>query len=300
VTTSPSDERAPTGKGAVELLAPAKLTTSLQVVGMRLDGFHLLDAEMVTLDLADILEVADAPDVRIAIELADGLAPGGHAIAEVPAGSENLVSRALDAVGRRAHVRLRKRIPAGAGLGGGSADAAAILRWAGCADLAVAEQLGADVPFCLVGGRAAVSGIGEVVSPLPHEDREFVLLLVPFGVETAAVYRAWDSLSGVTAASGAYGGSGGPSGSGGRPAGNDLEAAALRVEPRLVSWRDAFEERTGRTPRLAGSGSTWFVEGSMESLGIEDPSLRVRESVGRMLTARTTPAGNGAPPEERL
>ena len=80
-------------------------------------------------------------------------------------------ARALAAVGRRAHVRLDKRIPVGAGLGGGSADAAAVLRWAGCDDLAVAASLGADVPFCLVGGRARVTGIGEVVEPLPVRRR---------------------------------------------------------------------------------------------------------------------------------
>jgi 4-diphosphocytidyl-2-C-methyl-D-erythritol kinase len=162
-------------------------------------------------------------------------------------------------------------------LGGGSADAAAILRWAGCADAAVAARLGADVPFCLVGGRAAVSGIGEVLFPLPHEDRSFVLLLAPFGVETAAVYRAWDVLAGDRSA---------PSATHGPPT-NDLERAALRVEPRLAPWRDAFEQATGRPARLAGSGSTWFVEGSLESLGIGDPTLKVGGATGRMVTTRT-------------
>jgi 4-diphosphocytidyl-2-C-methyl-D-erythritol kinase len=262
----------------VELRAPAKLTTSLQVVGVRTDGLHLLEAEMVTLDLADTLEMADADDVRVTIELADGLDQAGTA--GVPAGPENLVTRALEAVGRHAHVRLRKRIPPGAGLGGGSADAAAILRWAGCTDLAAAARLGADVPFCLVGGRAAVGGIGEVVSPLSFEERDFVLLLAPFGVETASVYRAFDAMARRR-----------PSAASDRAAGgNDLEAAALAVEPRLGPWRDAFEQRTGRPARLAGSGSTWFTEGSLESLGIEDPILAVEGATGQMVTARTTPS----------
>jgi 4-diphosphocytidyl-2-C-methyl-D-erythritol kinase len=263
----------------IELWAPAKLTTSLRVVGVRSDGLHLLDAEMVTLDLADTLEVTEAVEVRVTVEPADGLEFAGAA--GVPAGPENLVTRALDAVGRQAHVRLRKRIPPGAGLGGGSADAAAILRWAGCADLSAAARLGADVPFCLVGGRAAVGGIGEVVSPLPYEERDVVLVLAPFGVETAAVYRAFDAMFGDPPTAATLGPAGG----------NDLEAAALAVEPRLGPWRDAFEQRTGRPARLAGSGSTWFTEGSLESLGIEDPILRVGGAMGRMLTARTTPAG---------
>ena len=218
--------------------APAKLTTELRVTGVRDDGFHLLDAEMVTLDLADELTFDEA---------GDGLDVVGATGLPVPADDDNLVRRALRAVGRTAFVRLEKRIPAGAGLGGGSADAAAVLRWAGRADdVALAATLGADVPFCLVGGRARVRGIGEEVVPLPFEDgdRTYTLLIPPFGVPTVAVYRAWDRL-------------GGPAGQGA----NDLEPAALVVEPRLAEYRDRLGEATGLVPTLAGSGGTWFVEG---------------------------------------
>ncbi len=100
-----------------------------------------------------------------------GGAGAGGAGAGVPAGDDNLVRRALAAAGRQAFVRLYKRIPAGAGLGGGSADAAAVLRWAGVTDLTVAARLGADVPFCLIGGRARVRGVGEQVEPLPVRRR---------------------------------------------------------------------------------------------------------------------------------
>lgn len=203
--------------------APAKLTRSLRVTGVRPDGYHLLEAEMVTLDLTDELVFSDGEN-------------------DLP--PDNLVSKALAALGREAHVRLTKRIPAGAGLGGGSADAAAVLRWAGCRDLSLAAGLGADVPFCLVGGRARVRGIGEVIEPLPFEDLVFTLLTPPLVVSTPAVYRAWDEL-------------GGPRGEG--P--NDLEPAALVVEPRLAVWRDRLGAATGQAPVLAGSGGTWFVEG---------------------------------------
>ena len=135
--------------------------------------------------------------------------------------------------------------PAGVGLGGGSSDAAAVLRWGGCADWGQAAAIGAMWPFCLVGGRARVSGIGEVVEPLPFEPLELTLVLPPFGCSTPAVYRAWDRL-------------GGPTGDGR----NDLEPAALAVEPRLAEWRDRLGEATGQVPQLAGSGSTWFVEGA--------------------------------------
>ena len=132
--------------------APAKLTLSLRIMGVRDDGYHLLDAEMVTLELHDTLTFAGG----------DGLTIGGPFAAGIATGEENLVRRALRAVGRTAAVRVDKQIPAGGGLGGGSADAAAVLRWAGCDDLDVAARLGADVPFCLAGGRARVQGVGEV------------------------------------------------------------------------------------------------------------------------------------------
>ncbi|HEX9970112.1 MAG TPA: 4-(cytidine 5'-diphospho)-2-C-methyl-D-erythritol kinase [Acidimicrobiales bacterium] len=209
----------------------AKLTRSLRVVGVREDGYHLLDAEMVALDLHD--------------ELA--FSPGSN---DLPA--DNLVSRALVAVGRSdVRVELAKRIPVGAGLGGGSADAAAVLRWAGCSDVSVAVGLGADVPFCLVGGgRARVRGIGEVVEPLPFEPLTFTLLTPPLHVSTPAVYAAWDRLGGPVAD--------GP---------NDLEPAALAVEPALAEWRDRLGDATGRVPVLAGSGGTWFVEGAFPGEG---------------------------------
>jgi 4-diphosphocytidyl-2-C-methyl-D-erythritol kinase len=214
--------------------ARAKLTRSLKVTGRRADGLHTIDAEMVTLDLAD----------ELVLDRGDGLEVVGGG-PDVPAGSTNLVIRALQAVDRRAHVHLTKRIPSGAGLGGGSADAAAVLRWAGCADLELAAGLGADVPFCVVGGRARVTGIGERVEPLEHLDLTFTLLTPPLRCSTAAVYRAWDDL-------------GGPTG----PGANDLEPAALAVVPELGAWRDRLQAATGQVPVLAGSGSTWFVEGA--------------------------------------
>jgi 4-diphosphocytidyl-2-C-methyl-D-erythritol kinase len=195
---------------------------------------------MVTIDLADELTFSDGDGLEV-------LAPSGT---RVPSGDGNLVNRALSAVGRRAHVRLVKRIPLGAGLGGGSADAAAVLRWAGSGDLALAASLGADVPFCVHGGRARVTGIGDVIDVLPFEDRAYTLLIPPFGCATPDVYRAWDEL-------------GGPQGTGA----NDLEPAALVVEPRLREWRDRLADGTGATPSLAGSGSTWFVAGAFPGDG---------------------------------
>jgi 4-diphosphocytidyl-2-C-methyl-D-erythritol kinase len=248
-------------------MAPAKLTVSLLVTGVRADGFHELEAEMVTLDLADVLELDEAGS-----ELVVDAAAGTRG-SDLPAPSKNLITRALAACGRTAGVHLTKRIPLGGGLGGGSADAGAILRWAGCDDLDLAASIGADVPFCLVGGRARVEGIGERVTPLEHVAREYLLLLPPFGVDTGSVFGAWD---------GGY-----------REEGvNALTRAALAVEPRLAAWRDALGEMSGQVPTLAGSGSTWFVEGGPSDAGTQDrPLLELDGMAGLLVRAQTVPAG---------
>ncbi len=230
---------------SAEVAAPAKLTVSLRITGRRDDGYHLIDAEMVSIDLYDTL-VFDV--------LPEGSATSSVTVAGrregVALGADNLVARALAAARLVVDVTVTKHIPAGAGLGGGSADAAAVLRFAGIDDLDLAASLGADVPFCLVGGRARVRGIGEIVESLPFEPRTLTLVTPEFGCSTPDVYAMWDRL-------------GGPRGDNG----NDLEPAAVAVEPRLVGTRDRLAEESGLRPRLAGSGSTWFVEGAHEVTG---------------------------------
>ncbi len=276
-------ERSASHVEPTRLLAPAKLTLRLRITGTRADGYHLIDAEMVTLDLCD--EVIVHPSSESSVEVVrlpdDGGAGADRPNWDIPTDSSNLVIGALKLAGRTAHVEIRKRIPPGAGLGGGSADAAAVLRWANrltaserprpgamseasgspssvqsndSADPSIdagepalvtpgqAASLGADVAFCLVGGRAHVTGIGEIIEPLPYRDQSFVLWTPPTGVDTATVYSAWDEL-------------GGPAGQNS----NDLEPAALAAYPELAAWRDGLAAASGRTPQLAGSGGTWFV-----------------------------------------
>ncbi|MFM7262727.1 MAG: 4-(cytidine 5'-diphospho)-2-C-methyl-D-erythritol kinase [Acidimicrobiales bacterium] len=218
------------------LEAPAKLTLSLRVTGVRDDGYHLIDAEMVSLALADTLEIVEAPSSSLRVDgpFADG----------VPTDRTNLVMRALELTGRTAHVHITKNVPNGGGLGGGSSDAAAVLRWAGFTDAVAASRLGADIPFCLSGGRARVTGIGEIVAPLPFEPRDITLVVPPLHVSTPAVYAQWDAM-------------GGPH----HPSGNDLTDAALAVEPELAAWRGRIARAAGTEPLLAGSGATWFLHG---------------------------------------
>ncbi len=292
------------------LVAPAKLTVWLEVVGRRPDGYHDIRAEMVALDLFDRLVLdAEGNDGAAGVPGIE-VVPGAGARAEQLAdGSDNLVLRALAAAGRAAAVRVEKRIPVGGGLGGGSADAAAVLRWAGVDDLEAAVALGGDVPFCLRGGRALVEGIGERVTPLDYEPRAFVLVVPPFGVDTRAVYERWDELA-AGGRSGALNGredrTAEPCENPGHPFGgavgrNGLTQAALDVEPRLAGWRDVLGEATGRTPVLAGSGSTWFVEGSAEELGVVGRDVLVHGGErGSLVPVRTVPAGwTGPVPEGR-
>ena len=228
--------------GVIEVFAPAKLTLSLRITGVRNDGYHELDAEMTALDFGDRLRIDSDHVGDSSVTMLD---EQGRELIGIASPEDNLVLRALSMAGRTAKVTVHKRIPAGAGLGGGSADAAAVLRWAGVADPAATVALGADVPFCLVGGRARVRSIGEVVDPLEFVAERYTLLLAPVPCPTAAVYQAWDEL-------------GGPSG----PGGNDLETAALKVVPELARGRDELAAASGHVPRLAGSGSTWFVPGT--------------------------------------
>ena len=170
------------------------------------------------------------------------------------------MSRALAFVDRVAHVVVTKNIPHGGGLGGGSSNAAAIFRWAqrtSATDIVASAAIGADVPFCIVGGQARVTGIGEIVEPMAIAHRNITLIIPPLHVSTPAVYKAWDALGHLQAD--------GP---------NDLEPAALVVEPKLVTWRARIIEATGQIPTLAGSGATWFIAD-----GAADVAPRLREAL---------------------
>ena len=222
----------------IRLRAPAKLTWFLEITGRRSDGYHELRSEMVTLALADSLAIDENADyLRLA-----------HPVASVPTDERNVVARALRLVGRRAGVVLAKFIPSGGGLGGGSADAAAVLRWAGGVSAQRALTLGGDVPFCQLGGRALVEGVGERLTPLAFEARMVTLIMPDFRVDTAQCYRAFDQLRADKWS---------PEGR------NHLEVPAGVVQPRLTSTLGWLRAHYGDV-HLAGSGSTMFVEGALD------------------------------------
>jgi 4-diphosphocytidyl-2-C-methyl-D-erythritol kinase len=229
---------------------------------VRPDGYHLIDAEMVSLSLHDVLTIDPT---------GEGIEVFGRYGEGTPTDERNLVAKALWLVERQARVVIEKRIPHGGGLGGGSSDAAAVLRWGGLSDPGAAAIIGADVPFCLVGGRARVRGIGELVEPLPFVERHVTLVVPPLRVSSQAAYRAWDALGGPTS-----------------EGSNDLEPAAIRVEPVLARWRDRIGELSGATPALAGSGATWWVAGEHE-----DALAALSDEGAEVVAARTVPAAIG-------
>ena len=176
--------------------APAKINLHLRVLGRRADGFHDVQTLLQTIDLVDELRAGPAPAGALEFRID----PAGS----VPSGDDNLVMRAAHALRERAgidcgaNIELVKRIPVGAGLGGGSADAAATLvvldaLW----DLrferetlgALAAELGSDVPFFLEGGLALATGRGEIVQPLPDLPTHAVLVCVPpIQISTRDIY----------------------------------------------------------------------------------------------------------------
>lgn len=243
--------------------APAKLNRFLAVLGRRADGFHEL--ELVTTVLADVPDLTDTLSAEPAAGLS--LAITGPTGAGLAADESNLVLRAWrlleEAAGRPlpAALNLEKRIPHGAGLGGGSSDAAAALRLGnrlfglGLADaalLALASRLGSDVPLFLLGGTVLGLGRGDRVFPLRPVPLEPILLVHPgLHVSTPSVYRAIQEVGypfPEALPSQAEGTA--------PPWRNDLTGAAIWVCPPLAEVRDALRE-AGGDPLLCGSGSCW-------------------------------------------
>lgn len=246
--------------------AYAKINLSLRVLGIRPDGYHELRTVFQTIGLADTLDIAYTPGRGLSIALDDPMAL-----------DDNLVTRAARAFAERFRVhgvlkmKLVKRIPSGAGLGGGSSDAAAVLLAlpALCGKrsslpelMELGAGLGSDVPFFLAGGAALGIGRGEELYPLPEPKPLPVLVVAPHvHVSTPEAYRllerpaltslaeppklntfqsfVWDEdlVSG---------------------SGNDFETAVFRLHPELERWLRKLERSGAHVARLSGSGAALF------------------------------------------
>jgi len=244
------------------VLAFAKLNLSLSVLRQRQDGFHEIDSIVQTIDLADRIEIDVARGRGVAVENTLIGIQGPDLVERAAA-----ALLAAKATTCRVAIRIAKGIPAGAGLGGGSSDAAAVLRTLDrltpprlpAADLAaLAAQIGSDVALFLDGGRARISGRGDIVMRLPASPHERFAVIVPaVRCPTAEIYGAWAAHhveSSVTEPS---------------PGRNDLLAPALHVRPELRRYDEAVTSCGGQYAGMSGSGSSFYV-------AFDDPAIAAR------------------------
>jgi 4-diphosphocytidyl-2-C-methyl-D-erythritol kinase len=283
---------------ARRVLAPAKLNLGLRVVGRRTDGYHELESLFVPLELADEIEVraeiALEGKIELRIEGSDQAVVGGSANLAVRAAEAFVEAAGLP---HGAHLRLRKRIPVGAGLGGGSSDAGAVLRalagvFPGRVQAArlhgIALALGADVPFFLDPRPARITGIGEEIEPLGCFPPLDLLLATPGPpLATAEVFRAFDRDAGA-ALTPAGRGFTMPAlaalGSGDRALlmqslangllTNDLEPVARRLRPAIGEARERILAAGARAAGMSGSGPTVF--------GVFEDAGRAREALSEI------------------
>ncbi len=289
----------------IEVRTPAKINLGLRIVGRREDGYHLLESVFVPVDLHDTLRLEwrpgeDATEFALEIDADAGLVP---ALSDVTAGPDNLVVRAAEAFRAaaprpgRLSIGLVKRIPSGAGLGGGSSDAGVVLsalaRLAGpsAPPAAVLKEialgLGADVPFFLAPGPAFVTGIGEHIDPIEDLPAMPLVLVNPgISVATAEVYRVAATLrssltepragSTMRAISELRGEIEGWAPALGEILVNDLESAAIRLCPPVGRLLAALRATDAVGVGMSGSGGTVF--GVYASMGeAKEAATRLRD-----------------------
>jgi len=230
----------------MEETAYAKLNLALHVRAREADGYHRIETVFAFCEDGDVLSARAADALALAVT--------GPFAGALEGESDNLVLKAARAVGAKAALTLDKRLPVAAGLGGGSADAAAALRMFGGSN-ALAAALGADVPACLLSRSARGEGKGDAITPLDLGLAGTPVLLVNPGLplSTAAVFAGWDGIDR------------GPLDrwESGR---NDLEAAARALVPAIG---DVLAALAGaRVARMSGSGATCF--GLYDSQGARD------------------------------
>lgn len=232
--------------------ARAKINLSLHVTGRRDDGYHLLDSLVVFADCGDVVTLAPGPlSLTVTGPFAAGLS-----------GDDNLCLRAARMAGMGAAITLDKHLPVASGIGGGSADAAAVLR--GLARMGAmlpdaTEHLGADVPVCMAGVPARIQGVGEIVTPLPALPDLALLLVNPgIGVSTPAIFRALTrranpplpDLPALRDAAELVGYL--------RGCRNDLQDTAIALAPVIAEVLAAIGSSGAMLARMSGSGATCF------------------------------------------
>ena len=285
---------------AIVIAAPAKLNLSLAILARRPDGFHEIESLMVPVSLADrlVVRALDSPGVRLRVRFGGRLAqPAGAVLCrDVPADDSNLVVRAAQrlaaaaGIERGLDVELTKEVPSGAGLGGGSSDAAAILRaaavvwgldWPMARLAEIGAGIGSDVPWFFAGSPAIAAGRGERIETVAGLPSLHAVIACPAaGLSTPAVYsrcvpdptRAGESAKLVAAlAAGDLRAAGGLMH-------NGLEVAARSLSPDIDRLLAALGAAGAVQPMLTGSGSACFA-------------ITRTESEARAIAARLDAAG---------
>lgn len=249
------------GNTRIALNAHAKINWALDITGVRANGYHDVDMIMQSITLSD----------QVILTHEKGLTLDAP---QAPCGEENIAWRAAQLLAQHAdipcdaHIQLEKHIPSQAGLGGGSADAAAVLiglnqlwqlHWPLERLMPLALQLGADVPFQLQGGHCRAQGIGEQLTPLPVPDRWLVLAQPAQGASTPEIYRTFDQigttrrpnmealLSAIQIKQDFFG-----------MLANALEDAAIHLIPQIGSLIEQLSSLGALCARMTGSGSCVF------------------------------------------
>jgi len=268
----------------IHVEAFAKINLSLSVMERRADGFHELDSLVQTVDLTDRITVRlEGDGIRVGNDLRD---LQGRDLAEIAA--ERILHEKTSSVG--VSIVIKKRIPAGAGLGGGSSDAAAVLvaldrivkpRLARRKLERLAATIGSDVPLFLRGGLLRMTGRGEVLRFAGQPRRErFVLLVPPIHCDTTEIYRRFDALGAGCRKEGGLGA-------------NDLLEAALSVNPALAEYHDAVERTGAQYAGMSGSGASFFAAFSdRKAAGEAERLLGKRFPEAKVLACSATGEGH--------
>ncbi len=250
---------------SIRIKAFAKVNTYLKILSKRPDGFHDIDTIMQNISLYDVISITES-DKGIFVESDD---------LSIPSGEGNIchkaAARMLDISGRRGvSIKIDKKIPSGAGLGGGSSDAAAVIRaldklWALALDkntmMHIAADIGSDVPFFIEGGRARCRGRGEAVEKLRDSDEQYLVLIKPEeSVPTKWAYEEFDKLSAVPDYK-CFGSKEGGMVCSRTPQAyyeNDFEKVILPKYPGIKKAKDLLISAGAGTALMTGSGSAVF------------------------------------------
>jgi 4-diphosphocytidyl-2-C-methyl-D-erythritol kinase len=278
----------------MRVLAPAKINVFLRITGRRPDGYHLLDSLMVPISLYDEIEL-ETRDVGRGVWTEKNTITVTCDDPTLPADETNLAYKAAALLGKetgvnaRIAIALRKRIPAGAGLGGGSSDAAAVLKGLNLLLSlgfnedrlrTLASQLGADVPFFIPCRPARIQGIGEILTPLPPLPvKWFVVIVPPFGVSTPWAYRGFDELLSQTDAVGNFALT-----KGHWPEAelfvNDLERAVIPAHPLIRELKARLLQSGAEAALMSGSGSAVF--GMFHNHSLAEQAAKVLGKMGKV------------------